>query len=331
MSDISRTFEPTTPPPPAAETYRDRGGALVAFGVFDLLLALCSFLLVVFLLVGSRLHPANMPPGYAPPNLAFASVIYLLAAVAWGWLGAGSILARRWACSLSLAAGWLWLVIGAISGIFLFVFMPRVFDAMPAMPQAGVRAGVMGCLALFWALGFILLPLGYVLFYGSRNVRATCAARDPRPRWTDRCPPAVLPLVVLAFVSVPALAVSSLHPAFPAFGSTLVGPPAAIAFLVLAALEVAVAWGLYRLLPAAWWGRLALWLFSSGSSAFTFYRGIDWQKILRATGQPDNPAMGQMMTGVLHDPLFLATLALTACGCLGYMLWIRRYFVPRVV
>jgi hypothetical protein len=314
-------------PPPAP--YKDRSGALVAFGVFELLIALGCLFLVVMMLVSTRLHPANMPPGYSPPNLALASVVYLVGAVAFAWLGVGSILARRWACALSLALAWLWLAAGAIGGVFLLVLLPRVFAVLPAMPSSGARAGVMGCLALFWAIFLLFLPLAFVLFYGGSNVRRTCAARDPRPRWTDRCPIPVLVLVLMSAVSIPMLVLSSLHPAFPAFGRTLTGPPAAAAFLAFAALEVAVARGLYRLRPAAWWGRLALSLFSGASTALTFYRGLDWEAAFRASGQPDNPAVRQMMTGVFHDPLFLAAIVLMSVAGLGYMLWIRRYFVPR--
>ncbi len=300
QQEMSATgFEP--PPVP----YKDRSSALVAFGILELLFALGCLFFIGTLLVSTRLHPANMPPGYSPPNLALASMVYLVGAVAFAWLGVGSILARRWARALSLAVGWLWLAFGVVVGVFLLVLAPRIFAAMPALPSSGARAGALGCLALTWTIPFLLLPLALVLFYGGRNVRRTCEARDPQPRWTDRCPVPVLALALMSAVAIPTLILSSLHPAFPFFGRTLTGPPAAAALLVLAALEAAVAWGLYRLRPAAWWGRLALWLFSGVSSFFIFYRGMDWEAAFRASGQPDNPAVRQMMTGVFHDPLFL--------------------------
>jgi len=319
----------TSAVPPVSAPYKNRSGGLVAFGVLELLFALGCLLLLALLVVGTRLQPTGMPPGYSPPNLTVASLFYLFLAVAFGWLGVGSILARRWACALSLACAWLWLVLGTVAGVFLFLALPRIFATLPEMPTSGARAAAMGCVAIVWVIFFLILPLAFVLFYGSRNVRRTCEARDTRPRWTDRCPLPVLALVVLSAVAVPLLALSSLHPIIAAFGWILTGPPAAVAFLVLAALEAVAAWGLYRLRPAAWWGLLALWLLGGISSLLTFHRGIDWEKYLRASGQPDNPMVRQMTTGLFQDPLFIGAMTLVGVACLGYMLWIRRYFVPR--
>ncbi|HET7177217.1 MAG TPA: hypothetical protein VFI63_00870 [Solirubrobacterales bacterium] len=101
-----------------------------------------------------------------------------------------------------------------------------------------------------------------------------------------------------------------------------------IAFGILELL-LAIAWGLDHLRPAAWWGRLGLWLLNGGSTAYTFHRGIDWSQVLRASGQSENPAALQMMQGIFAAPYFFALLAAIGIAFVGYLLWVRKYFVPR--
>jgi len=306
--------------------YRDRNGALVAFGILELLLGLACLAFVAMVLLAGQVRLPNSPSPRA--SLIPASLTYLVLAIAFDWLGVRSILARRWARTLSLIAGWFWLVSGVVGGAFMLYFMPRMLASMPAV-QPEARAAGLGCVAAVWGLGFLLLPLGFVLFYGSRNVRATCEARDPRPRWTDRCPAPVLALALMSAFAAVSFVVYSFRPAFPVFGRLWTGAPGALLFLLLALLEAAVAWGLYRLRPAAWWGRLGLWLLNGGSTAYTFHRGVDWPQILRASGQPENPATLQMLQGLFAGPYFVALMVAVGVAFIGYLLWVRKYFVPR--
>src|SRR5262249_23133452 len=69
-----------------------------------------------FATVGVR-GAGTISPAYPPPpaaNVAVAAFFYLGIAVVFGWLGGGTILARRWARTLNLALGWVWLVTGAV-------------------------------------------------------------------------------------------------------------------------------------------------------------------------------------------------------------------------
>jgi hypothetical protein len=201
--------------------------------------------------------PAGMPPGYPPPaaSVAMGALFYLGIAVVFGWLGVGSILARRWARTLSLALGWIWLLSGLVGGLFSLVLLPRIFAAMPQTGGPDMTGVAMGCAIAVIVPVLILLPLAFVLFYRGRNVRATFEARDPHPRWTDRCPFPVLVLALLAAFAVLPCALNALHPAVPLFGRLLTGPPGAAAMLLFALLQVALAWGLYKLRPG--FGRLA--------------------------------------------------------------------------
>jgi hypothetical protein len=317
--------QPLAPAPP----YRDRYGGLVAFGILELLLAAGCLLLVTMLLMSAGMRLPNMPSPQPAASLISAAAVYLAAAAAFGALGAGSILARRWARTLSLVVGWLWLAVGAIGGIFLLLILPRMFAAMPGMEDPAAKAFAIGCMSIGWGLGFVLLPLALVLFYGSRNARATSEARDPRPRWTDRCPVPVLALALMSAFAALTFTIYSLHPAVPVFGRIWTGAAAAALFLLLAGLEAAIAWGLYRLRPAAWWGRLGLWLVSGTWTAIGFAQGVDWQRLLQASGQPDTAETRRLLSGMFQGPLFVTLMIVVAVACLGYLLWVKRYFAPR--
>jgi len=316
--------------------HKDRSGAIVAFGVLELLIALGCVAMICFTLIAvlirppatSAAMPPGYPPGYPPPaaSLAIAALYYLGIAVVFGWLGVGSILARRWARTLSLALGWIWLVSGTIGGLFSLLLLPRIFAAMPKTGGPDMTGVAVGCAVAVIVPVLILLPIAFVLFYGGRNVRATFEARDPHPRWTDRCPFPVLVLALLAAFAVLPCALSALHPAFPFFGRLLTGAPGAAAMLLFALLQAALAWGLYKLRPAAWWGYLALWLVSVVSSVITFSRGLNWEELLRASGQPDNPMFRQVMIGMFQGPFFITVLVVLSLAFLGYLLWIKRYF-----
>ncbi len=306
-------------------SYRDRSGGLVAFGILELLLGLACLVFLAFVLLAGQ-----MPNSPSRANMVPASLTYLVAAITFGWLGAGSLLARRWARTLSLIVGWFWLLTGIVGGVFLLLVMPRMFASLPGIQtQPGAGMAAVGCMAVFWGLFFLLLPIGFVLFYGSQNVRATCEARDPQPRWTDRCPAPVLALVLTSTFSAVSFVVYSFHPTFPVFGRLWTGVSGTMVFLLFALLEVAVAWGLYRLSLAAWWGRLGLSLLHVISTAYTFHRGIDWGQILRASGQPDNPAALRMLQDLFTAPYFLALIIAVGVAYVGYLLWVRKYFAPR--
>src|SRR4029077_16883349 len=101
------------------------------FGILELLLGIGFLCFIGFFLVALRLNPANLPPGYPPPNLVPALLLYAGLAILFSWLGVGSIRARRWACALSAALGWIWLAAGTIGGVFLLVLIPSMLKVMP--------------------------------------------------------------------------------------------------------------------------------------------------------------------------------------------------------
>jgi hypothetical protein len=294
----------TTAPP----AYKDRHSGLVAFGTLELLLALGSSLMVFAAVVTAIFAdlPSVAPLDAETPPAGIVAIValpFLATAIVFGWLGVGSILARRWARTLSLSIGWLWLVVVAIDEIVLLAVLrvpPPARDGFvlvvgPAyLPMLSMLAGVGA-----WGLIFLLPPLALVLFYGGENVRATCEARDPKPRWTDRCPVPVLLVALVASVIAAGCVVASLRPTVSVFGHVATGAPAAAALLVFALLAAAIARGLYELRPAAWWACLLLLLSVWASAAIGSAHRADW-------------------TGAVLVAAFL-----------GYLLWIRRFLIRR--
>ena len=99
-----------------------------------------------------------------------------------------------------------------------------------------------------------LPPLAAVLFFRSPHVLATCAARDPRPRWTDRCPTAVVALVITSALTAISILPGLLGPraVVPAFGTLVTGTPARLAQAAFAGALVFSAWSLARMERRGW-------------------------------------------------------------------------------
>src|SRR5271156_3567557 len=93
--------------------FHDRKTGLIIFGVLLILLGCGAGMLVPLMLLGAMLpvHAAGVEP--TPIRLLLPGVfVYLLLAVAFIWLGIGSLLCRRWARALALIIAWTWLLSG---------------------------------------------------------------------------------------------------------------------------------------------------------------------------------------------------------------------------
>ncbi len=161
------------------------GALLVLFGCGAFLVG--GFTLLSVLAAGRFEQQAHLRPVQVLPSLIF----YVAAAVLLITLGIGSIRCRRWARPLILILGWAWLGLGVLTFVVFFVLRPRILETTPSV---GPRTAhwILGCMGGVQALLGILLPLLFILLYRGPDVRATFAARDPSPRWTDRVPTPLL-------------------------------------------------------------------------------------------------------------------------------------------
>jgi hypothetical protein len=132
-----------------------------------------------------------------------------------------------------------------------------------------VQLMVVGTVAVL----FVLAPGAMVLFYRRPDVAATCAARDPVTRWTDRCSSQVLSLVVLWALGAVLLVLSPLLGGkVPVFGVYVRGAPATVLFLGGAGLCVLLAWRTARLDLRAWWAAQVVAALASVSAVVTISR-----------------------------------------------------------
>lgn len=330
--------EPIAAAPPSRPPYTDRSGALAAFGVVQILIALGCLALVAFVVGMAGVMARRgvvLPSGARPMGLrqaALSSAVYLFAAVAFAWLGAGSILARRWARTLTLILAWFWLVTGVFTllATLLLLTGPGIFAIAVPGTQGPGGVFVLGCVGVFLFLFFVLLPGVFVLFYRSPDVRATCEARDPVVRWTDRCPAPVLALSLAFAVNVIYFPLSLFYGSvFPVFGVFLSGLPGIGLRLALAVICGMIAVGLYRLQPTAWWCVLGVWIVGFASAAVTFRSPANWRELYRQMGFPPEQVetSAQLLSHMLTNGKMLALLVAGLVAALSYLLWIRRYFV----
>lgn len=312
---------------PAIVEFKDRRTGLIVFGILEILVGALSVLMVPMLLEAVVLAPqagggANLR--VFGPALAFYAVL----GAALIWLGVGSILCRRWAHALSLILSWSWLLAGVCS-MAVFGLLLRAFATKGGADSPMFM--IMIVMGVFEVIFFVALPGAMVLFYRSPDVKATCAARDPVPRWTDTCPPPVLAAALwigagaLFLLTMPLLYRSVV----PWFGILLSGAPATLILLICAAFGLYLAWATYRLQMAGWWASLGAFALLSASAAATLVR-VDLMEVYRSLGYPEEQIAQIRDLGFFTGRIAALWTGLSFFAFLLYLLWIRKYFGRRV-
>jgi hypothetical protein len=310
-------------PPPS---YKSRRGGLIVFGIaqiaFGLLAALMAVLVASTLLIGGHKPDASIPP---PRAVAGVVPLYLAIACLLITLGAGSLMARRWARALTLVLSWMWLISGAL-GIVAFIAMSRSMFASLPPEQAGARPFVIGCTVAIFAIFGVLIPVLFVLFYRSPNVRATVEALDPVPRWTDRVPLRVLAFSCWMFFGAASVLMSSAMYQVLPFGSLLLrGFAATGMMLAFVALSLFIAIGSLKLMPSAWWVALGMFVFGTVYSV-VFMPRTNWEAWYSALGMNADPRQMEILRAMYSGPFFYTWLAVLWMAYLAFLLYIRRDF-----
>lgn len=305
------------------QAFKDRRAGLIVFGVLEILIGCFCALMIPLMFWGQAMQTkmTGTPPNHA--MMVPGAVFYAIIAVAFVWLGVGSILCRRWARALMLILSWSWLLVGVVAVGFNAFLMPRVMETMPAQMRTAALIGAMIVLGVM----FIIIPGAIMLFYRGRNVKATCEARDPVRRWTDACPLPVLAaslclgIGALSMLSIP-LGYKSV---MPFCGVLISGLPATVILVVWAILWSWLAWALYRLNPMAWWITVVAFVLLGVSNAITFMR-VDLMEMYRQMGYPEQQIAQMQKFSVISGKNVAAWTAFCVVPCAGYLLWIKKFF-----
>lgn len=311
--------------------FRDQRAGLIIFGILGVAAGLLSALLALAVVAASFI-PSQ--PGMPLFSIVQGAGFYVGLAVAFCWLGIGSILCRRWARALILTGAWLWLAMG-VSGFATLLAMHGFFDK--AMADAFAETSKQTppeFIPIFKTIMFVMFgviyvaaPTALVAFYRRRPVKLTCEARDPVARWTDGVPLPVLAAGLLLASFACGLAVAAAAPAWPLFTKLLKAPASTAAILAQAALLGISAWGLWRLRPWAWWTGLIVNLVMF-ASFLVYIRTAGMAAYLTAFGLDDR------QTRLVKDmPFFTGgpwewLMALYPVCFVVFMLWVRRYLRP---
>ncbi len=320
--------------PTAMLSYPDRSTRLMLVGLFQVLLGGLCALFAAMMVAVSMMGPVAQAQQGQPMNrqaMVFGLVFYLPLAVGFTWVGMGLIRARRWAWTLTVVLSWMWLVIGVIGfAAFWLVMASSSFRAVAdqgKMPPGAV-AGMQVFMGAFMGCFYVVLPGTLLLLCQRDSVRATCERRDPKIPWTDRAPMPVLALSL--FLAFSALSMVSLmgYGVMPILGFLISGAAGKAVILLVALAQAGLAWGAYRLRPAAWWGTLAFLILATLNAVIvlattgmmSMYEKMempaDQLEIIRKSGMVEWMARWGPWMGLGGGIVWL-----------GYLLYVRRYFI----
>lgn len=323
-------FTPNTSYPP----FKNRKTLLVVFGVIQLCFGVFCALLTVLMVVGMvgvfAMGEEAAQQGLQAGSLVIAAAMYCLLASWFISMGYGSLNARRWARSLTLAVAWIGIMCGVLGAANMLFFLGDMLTAMEsqgAMPpgSGGFMAGIMIGFMLFF---YVLLPGTLILVYNGKNAKATCELLNPSPSWTDACPlPVLIQTILLSGYSIGVLMMGAYNWATPFFGTILTGVPGAFAILSISICCAYLAWGCYRLRMKAWWGTVALILFWS-ISAFATFLQYDLMRFYSAMGMPEEQLemMRPMVEGTGMQSVMSWGILVWVAGILAFFLYTKRYF-----
>jgi hypothetical protein len=316
-------------------SFKDRKARLVILGILQIIFGGFCALMVPCMIFGMMAAAAAGKGAAEGVSLSLRMLIpgllfYVVMAVWFIWMGIGSIMARRWARALILVSSWLWLIGGVCGFVLMLAVLPNMYGKMGEsgqMPKGAVIVMKYVMMA-FLALIYVAIPAIFVLLYSGKNVKATCKHRDPRERWTDKCPLPVLAVsLVSAFSAVSILFMGGIYKwAIPFFGSVVSGTNGATMILALTLVLAYTAWGTYKLNVKAWWCALLVHAGWSYSAIITFST-ISIEELYGKMGFSSQHLDMIRRYGVLRESSVCLFLGFWAIIVLAYLVYVRRYFI----
>ena len=312
--------------------FKDKKTGLIAFGIIQIIFGGFCALMIPFMILGmlvSTISAKSPTPPMSARLMIPGVLFYVILAIWFISMGIGSIKTRRWARAIILVSSWLWLIGGIFGLIFMLLLMPGMYDQMAKdtqMPRQAVliaKSVMIGFMTIF----YVIIPAVFVLFYGNKNVKATCEFRDPQVRWTDKCP---LPVLAVSFIFA-TWAASMLFMFFyrwtiPFFGFIVSGLTGVAVVLIVMLLSAYAAWGTYKLNIKAWWCSVLLIIAWALSNGITFSR-VSISDFYEKMNFPQQQIATIKQLASLNTSTIVLFAGLWSLVFLGYLLYIRKYFV----
>lgn len=294
---------------------RSLGLVLVASlqGLFAVLLALFAAMNAAALVLGEGERGAR----------AALLVLEAPGAVSVAALAAGALFLRRWAASLSLAFAWVALFAGANAVALEIAAAPRLLVRLEGASAVVHPLLTLAVLLATQTLLFVLLPLGFALFYRRPAVAAAFRRGDAKSRWTDRQPAPILVLAA-ALAGLAALGLALTVAVAVAAGATVhwVGLGSGTALAVLAGLA---AHGVLRRRRWAWLASVGLAVAALGTSLTLAARPLIAADLATVWARGQGAAV-RFYLGRLFAPGYQAWVALQAAA-LTLAVWrLRGHF-----
>ena len=304
---------------------------LVVYGIFTVLLGIGCVLIAALLSTGMIMQ--KFMKGSASVQLdigmAIASVlVFVLMAMGFIWLGIGSCKALRWARSLLLTISWIYLVLGTLGVFFQLVLMSEIYGQMVQKGQLSPELVFIIKLITFGVMTgfFVIIPGAYVLYFGRKNVKATCEYRDPKVRWTDQCPLPVLAVSLIFGSWASSMLLMGFYGwATPFFGVILNGPAGALVVIFELILFSYIAWGTYKMDIRAWWCAILTFTFWGISMIMTFSR-LPLSDLFETMNYPQTQLDMMKDISSRSMPAIAWMFAFSSLAYLGYLVYVRKFF-----
>jgi hypothetical protein len=305
---------------------KHKRGWLVAIGIvllFATVMTGCGAVLMPVMLFLPQ--PQGQPPAQLPmTQLVMIALMYATVSAAFGWLGIGCLIKRRWSRPLTLILSTHWLIIGILSILSTLATYPIAIATIQAdktVPKSAILLILAAGLAIV-AVVMVILPAAILLVMKSPDMRSTVEHYDPTPRWTDRCPIKVLGLSLTLYVTGLFFAFGIAYAAFPIAGVLLRGLPAILTVSIIAGLLILSGYWVYKLQDRGWWlGLLTISIVTLAMIPSVFF--VPAVDFYRAMGTPEE----QLPVIAEHEQLLKATfmgmMILFAIGFAAYMFSIR--------
>ncbi len=312
---------------PSSLPYPDRRGWIIAAGVIEILLGLGFLLLAAFMAILPLRTP---PPGRVPPSVAAILVavgVYVLIAACFLVAGTGSVLRKNWARIMMLIGSSLWLLFGLMGSLVSFLMLPRMLEMRRAAPPGVHHQAIAFVISIEVILG-ILLPLGFLIFYTRKSVKATFLAATAG----DEPPSASFPIPLAIVAIFEALGISAVlfllvRPVTVAFGFIVHGWKAVLIGLAYSVFSGMAAWLIYKRRLAGWNIALIKALVAGGSVALSV-SAQNTAALMAQTGwQPQQPGMTQWFPQMMHAIFIGATVWIGAYVL--FLIYARKFFFAK--